>query len=583
MSKSPWKNIGDWAAEAEREEAEQREAEERAAAAQPATSFPSLKEAASTAGKQKKKTKMTLQEFSMQTSGHSAAADYSRGLTHEEMLRLPTGPKERSADEMQYGRLGGGFSNYGTRPGSGGPNQGRPREYDGRRSYGFQDEDRRGGPPQSRVSELNQPSRADGVDNWASMKRQTMPEYNSAQGRPGPRYASLGGGGGAAGVASRADEVDNWASAKKPITQPQQPRSSSFGSGFSRPEPDRWTRGEQRLVLDPPKSEGDGVVKVNKPNPFGAARPREDVLAEKGLDWKKLDLEIEEKKQSVSGGSRPQSSHSSRPASSHSQSGKSEAVAAPGAGEDEVKQKPKVNPFGNAKPREVLLEEKGLDWKKIDLELEHRRVERPETDEEKKLKEEIEELKKQLQETSGNDQTAVGDLILQKEQELETLVRELNDKVRYSQKHERPGSGAGRVGSFNERVPSRSPSMTGSYDDPRSGYPERPRSRPGRYEDPRGVSSERPPSRGGGGYGDPRAGYGDRPPSRPGSYEDPRGGFNQGSYPDSSRGGDYNERPRSRGGANSWARAGDERRNVQSGGGRGFLGGRDVDRSGSRW
>lgn len=42
----------------------------------------------------------------------------------------------------------------------------------------------------------------------------------------------------------------------------------------------------------------------------------------------------------------------------------------------EVKPKPKVNPFGDAKPREVLLEEKGLDWKKIDLELEHRRVDR---------------------------------------------------------------------------------------------------------------------------------------------------------------------------------------------------------------
>jgi len=41
-----------------------------------------------------------------------------------------------------------------------------------------------------------------------------------------------------------------------------------------------------------------------------------------------------------------------------------------------VKPRPKVNPFGDAKPREVLLEEQGKDWRKIDSELEHRRVDR---------------------------------------------------------------------------------------------------------------------------------------------------------------------------------------------------------------
>lgn len=396
MSKSPWGKIGAWAAESEREEAEEREAAAKAAAdaatAQPPTSFPSLKEALST-GKQKKK-KMTLQEFTMQQSTYSGSAP-SRGLTPEEMLRLPTGPKERAPDEMQYGRLGGGFSDYGSRTGSVGSSTGRAREYESRRSYGFEDDTRRGTPSQSRVSEFDQPSRADEVDNWASMKKQTLPEYNSREARPGGKYSSLGGGGGP-GVASRADVVDNWASTKKPISQTQQQaRSSSFGSGFSRPEsdrwarnesfrsgfsrpePDRWARNEQQLVLSPPKNEVAGAVQVNKLNPYGAARPREDVLAEKGLDWKKLDLEIEAKKQqhSVSGGSRPTSSQSSRPESPHSS--RSEAPAAlAGTDEGVVKQKPKLNPFGDAKPREVLLEKRGLDWKKIDLELEHRRVER---------------------------------------------------------------------------------------------------------------------------------------------------------------------------------------------------------------
>ncbi|KAK6160285.1 hypothetical protein DH2020_003666 [Rehmannia glutinosa] len=567
MSKSPWGTIGNWAAEAERAEAEEREAAEKAAAAQPPPSFPSLKEAVTTATKQKKKTKMTLHEFTMQQSTYSGSAA-TRGLTHEEMLRLPTGPKERSPDDMQQGRLGGGFSNYGSRPGSGGYNQGRPREYEGRRSYGFQDEDQRGAPSQPRVSEMNQSSRADEVDNWASMKKQTVPDYNSAQPRPGGKYSSLGGGGGP-GVASRADDVDNWASVKKIISQPpQQSRSSSFGSGFSRPN----------LIVEV-------VEKVNKPNPFGAARPREEVLAEKGLDWKKLDLDIEGKKQqhSVSGGSRPASSQSSRPESPLSSSG-----------ESAVKQKPKVNPFGDAKPREVLLEEKGLDWKKIDLELEHRRVERPETEEEKNLKEEIEHLKKELLQRSDDDQSSIHDLIRQREQELELLVRQLDDKIRYSQKNfERQGSEVGKGAGFYERPPSR----PGAYEEPRVGYSDRPRSRPGMYDDSRAGSVERPPSRGGayedprgerppsrrGAYDDSRPGSRDRPRSRPGAYEEPRGGsfpqrssFMAGAYEETR--GDYNERPRSRGTVNSWTRPSDDRGAIQGGGGRGFFGSRDVDR-----
>ncbi|KHN06544.1 hypothetical protein glysoja_010888 [Glycine soja] len=127
-----------------------------------------------------------------------------------------------------------------------------------------------------------------------------------------------------------------------------------------------------RLVLDPPR--GDGVVNEspvkasNKANPFGAARPREQVLAEKGLDWKKMDSEIETKKTS-----RPPSSHSSRPSSA--QSNRSEGPGLQGT-DAVVKSRPKVNPFGDAKPREAVLGERGMDWRKIDLELEHRSVDR---------------------------------------------------------------------------------------------------------------------------------------------------------------------------------------------------------------
>lgn len=371
MSKA-WGGIGAWAADAERAEAEERE-EAAAAAAAASQSFPSLKEAVGS-GKPKKK-KMTLIEFNMggyADSGGDARRDSLmdyKGLTPDEMLRLPTGPKERSAEEMQYGRLGGGFQSYGRS----GPPPGRMRDRDGdgswggnRRSYGGFDDDRRA--PPSRASDFDQPSRADEVDNWA-MTKKPLPSHSVDSGRPN-RYSSLGGGG------SRADEADNWASGKKPLPA----RTSTFGTGFrdSAPDPDRWSRGglregdreRPRLVLDPPKGEGVGSeqARSNKPSPFGAARPREQVLAEKGLDWKKLDSEIEAKKTS-----RPTSSHSSRPSSA--QSSRSEGPMIQGL-DGAAKPRPKVNPFGDAKPREVLLEERGKDWRKMDMELEHRGVDR---------------------------------------------------------------------------------------------------------------------------------------------------------------------------------------------------------------
>ncbi|OMO81630.1 Plant specific eukaryotic initiation factor 4B [Corchorus olitorius] len=427
---------------------------------------------------------MTLSEFNMGSYSSSGgggvgggvrASEYSK-LTPEEMMILPTRPKERSAEEMQFGRLGGGFSNYGRS----GPPAGRvmrDREDSdgswgsGRRQYGGFDEERRG--PPSRVSDYDQPSRADEVDNWA-MAKKPMPSFDSGR---QSRYGGLGSGGG--GGMSRADEVDNWTAGKRPIPT----RSSTFGSGFrdSGPEPDRWTRGgggggfrdeRPKLVLDPPRGEVDEpVVKTNRPNPFGAARPREQVLAEKGLDWKKLDSEIDAKKVT----SRPTSSHSSRPTSA--QSSRSEGPQQQGI-ENAVKPRPKVNPFGDAKPREVLLEERGQDWRKIDLELERRRMERPETEEERTLKEEIDNLKKELEKEStlesAGDQSTLCDTLIQKEKELDLLTQEL-DKLRIGQKAvERPGSGANRTGSFPDRPPSQSGSIDGSRP---VEYMDRPRSR----------------------------------------------------------------------------------------------------------
>ncbi|XP_043705886.1 eukaryotic translation initiation factor 4B2-like [Telopea speciosissima] len=533
MSKA-WGGIGAWAAESERAEAEERENAAAAVANSQLTgggeflSFPSLKEAA--AAKPKKK-KMTLAEFTTGTNvgPGTARRDYStesKGLTTDEMLRLPTGPKERTAEEMEYGRLGGGFRSYGRT----GPPPGRMRERGddsdgswggGRRSYGGFDDERRAPPPRSQ--EYDQPSRADEVDNWAMAKKPlSISAMDSGSGRQ-DRYSSLGSGGGGP---SRADEVDNWGMGKK-AQAPPPTRSMGFGSGFrdSAPDLDRWSRGgprdgdreRPRLVLNPPR--GDGVVnestRTTRPSPFGAARPREEILAEKGLDWKKLDSDIESRKTT----SRPTSSQSSRPSSA--QSNRAESPA-PQVLEAAPKQRPKVNPFGDAKPREVLLEEQGKDWRKIDFELEHRGVDRLETDEEKMLKEEIEHLRRELEKEaavnangetlkSGGEQSSLHELILSKEKDLELLIRELDSKVKFGQKAlERPGSGAGRV----------------------AGFPERPPSQSGLWEDYRRM--------------------------------------------------EFTERPRSRGTGDVWSRPGDDRRAFQGGGERGFLGNRDIDRPKSR-
>ncbi|XP_039044692.1 eukaryotic translation initiation factor 4B2-like isoform X2 [Hibiscus syriacus] len=514
-----WGRIGAWAAEAEREEEEERKAAAAATAAAPtpeSKGFPSLREAASA---KPKKTKTTLSEFTMGTYSSSGSSgvgggarltDYNR-LTPEEMMLLPTRPKERSAEEMEHGRLGGGFSSYGRS----GPPARRVNNEDsggswvsGRRQYGGFSEERRR--PPSRASVYDQLPRADEMDNW-KMTKKTIPSLDSGRQN---RYGGLGTGG-SDGI-SRANEVDNWTARKRPIPA----RSSTFGSGFpdSRPETDRWAGGggrggfreeRHKFVLDPPRGEvNEPVVKTNKPNPFGAARPREVVLAEKGLDWKKLDSEIEAKKAT----SRPSSTQSSR----------SEGLQQHGV-ENLAKLRPKINPFGDAKPREVLLEERGQDWRKIDLELERRRMDRQETEEEKILKEEIDHLKKEIENVStSNSESADGaqstlrDTLHNKERELQTLIHDLENKVRVGQKVvERPSSGAGRIGSFP-----------------------------------------------------------DSPHSQSGSS-------------DGSRSVEFRDRPRSRDTANSWSRLGDDRREFhrefQGGRDRGFLGNGDLNGSRERW
>ncbi|RLM73778.1 eukaryotic translation initiation factor 4B [Panicum miliaceum] len=489
----PWGGVGAWALDAERAEEEERERAAAVPAPEPAggaASFPSLREAAvAGGGKSKKKNKGTTLSLSEFTTFGAAAAQRRaapvepRGLTPQEMMMLPTGPRERSAEELDRSR---GFRSYGG-GGFGGPGEGERR--------GFDDEGRRG---PGRSSDLDMPSRADEVDDWGASKKFTPAPTDSGRrdrfGGPSP----LG----------RADDIDDWSRDKKPLPSRYPSLGSGGGGGGFRSssgfrdspgfrdssassDSDRWVRGatpmphngegageRPRIVLNPLKrdpaatSTPPAEVARNRPSPFGAARPREDVLAEKGVDWRKFESEIEQKT------SRPTSSHSSRPNSAHSSRPGSPGsqVSAVGS-EGAPRARPKVNPFGDAKPREVILQEKGKDWRKIDLELEHRAVNRPESDEERNLKEEINLMKVDLKEiegkiSDGSDQASVdaknlSEKISQLESQLEQLTRELDDKIRFGQ---RPRSGAGRVAAHPP---------TSLAEEPQATVVDRPRSRGG--------------------------------------------------------------------------------------------------------
>lgn len=359
----PCGRVGTWALEAERAEAQEHEraaADSSAAsptffAGEPMESFPSLNETVAKP-KKKKGVPLTLSEFTTGIYvGHGGARREhtfdSKGLTHEEMLLLPTGPRERTADEIEHSRRGGGFRSYG---------------------YGGDAPPLRVNAVSLRDSDHDQPSRADEVDNWTSAKKPFAMDR-----RRQDRSGFL--------CSSKADDVDNWSTGKKSVAPLS--RHSGFGSGFrdsfgSGMHSGRWGRenvplprnGERerpRFGLDLPKGDSESQLEPSRsrPSPFSGARPREEVLAEKGLDWRTIEIDIEMKKVggfTNSSSSRPSSAQSSRPGSSGSQA--SEGGAS--------RPKPKVNPFGDAKPREVLLEEKGLDWMKIDQELEHRGIDR---------------------------------------------------------------------------------------------------------------------------------------------------------------------------------------------------------------
>ncbi|KAM0828047.1 hypothetical protein ACQ4PT_067804 [Festuca glaucescens] len=340
----------------------------------PSSDFPDLATAATTKVPKKKKAQpVSLASFNSGKFVPSSSS--SRGPTPDMLISLPTGPRERTEEELGGARWGNVVRGS--------------------------DEPRRGGSG----TEDYGPSRADEADDWGVKK-------------PMERRERMGGFGGDSSMSSRADDVDDWVSTKK--TAPSLPmerreRSTAFGSesqgraddstswvsnkSYSAPPPapldgrrsgsvwgfnrdvaqdaDSWARRREelsigggisgarpRLVLqkrtlpvaivndgeknedkkdddkkaeDEVEEKGELQTKSRSSNPFGAARPREEVLAAKGENLPK-----EEDKE-----------------------------------EAKLVIQPKVrssNPFGAARPREEVLAAKGEDWRKIDEKLDAMKV-----------------------------------------------------------------------------------------------------------------------------------------------------------------------------------------------------------------
>ncbi|XVF45482.1 hypothetical protein PTKIN_Ptkin02bG0210100 [Pterospermum kingtungense] len=308
---SPWGKPGAWALDAEEHEAElQQEQLEQQSRDDSSTGkladFPSLAAAATTKPKKKKGQTLSLAEFT--TYGSAKPSEPTR-LTHEDLLVLPTGPRQRSPEELDRNRLGGGFKSYGSN----------------RYNSNGDDSSSNSRWGSSRVSNRDSnreiaPSRADEIDNWASVKKSTP----TGNGFGGGFERRERGGGGFFDSQSKADEVDNWAASKSNKSANEAPprrfgggfeRRSSFDSLQSRDSPrdtDNWGRKKEeigtasgsggvrpKLVLQPRTvpvtEEGKKEVTLAKPkgaNPFGEARPREEVLKEKGKDWKEIDEKL---------------------------------------------------------------------------------------------------------------------------------------------------------------------------------------------------------------------------------------------------------------------------------------------------
>ncbi|PSS21728.1 Eukaryotic translation initiation factor 4B3 like [Actinidia chinensis var. chinensis] len=348
---SAWAKPGAWALDSEEHEAELLQQHQdvsfpkisssRAVNGGGAADFPSLAAVASTKTKKKKPQPMSLSEFV-----NPAQPVKPKGLTPEDLMTLPTGPRERTAEELDRSRLGGGFRSYGTR----GDESSNSRWGTSRGS----DEPRRQGGFGRDSSRELAPSRADDVDDWAAKK---LVSGNSFERR---ERAERGERGGFFGSESRADDSDSWVSNKSFVPSEGRrfegirERRVGFESNGGA-DSQNWVRKKEE--------EGRRIV-ANGGGAFDSLRERRS-----GSDSTSngADSEAWGKKREEGSGSGGRPRLNLRPRTLPVGNGQQNGSVTP----------PKLkgsNPFGDARPREVVLKEKGQDWKELDEKLESMKI-----------------------------------------------------------------------------------------------------------------------------------------------------------------------------------------------------------------
>lgn len=356
---SAWSKPGAWALDSEQHEEEllQQNDIKTTTNDTAVADFPPLAVAAATKPKKKKAQTLSLAEF--------AAKPDSLFTRHEDPVELPTGPRERTAEELDRTRLGGGFRSYGgdrSNRNSGGE--------DSSSRWGssrVSDESRRNGGSFRDSNREIEPSRADEVDNWAAGKKSTG---NGFERRDREKER-----GGFFDSQSRADESDRWVSSKSFAPSEGRRFSSGGGGGFERErkvgfgtsggaDSDNWNKKKGEFSVGSERTEnvggGGGGFEGERKVGFGTSGGADS----DNWNKKKGEFSVGSDRTESAGvvGARPRLVLQPR---SLSASNETEET---GPGKVE---KPKgVNPFGEARPREQVLAEKGQDWKKIDEQLE---------------------------------------------------------------------------------------------------------------------------------------------------------------------------------------------------------------------
>ena len=150
---------------------------------------------------------------------------------------------------------------------------------------GFRDAPRGDGPPRPSGGRAFEPSRADeGGDQWAKTFQPSEPPPGRAAGGARPGFG-FGGDRPGGGSAAAAEEEDRWARrAMPPAAEP-----AVAAAAGERPKLKLAPRSkplDDAAAPAPAATSGvaDAAEKKPSSNPFGAARPREQVLLEKGID-----------------------------------------------------------------------------------------------------------------------------------------------------------------------------------------------------------------------------------------------------------------------------------------------------------